>query len=449
MSIITENNARHIRREIEWFTRVLDTRLKLYFGQECEIPDIFKIPPPKLNDFESIYSNFVNLNNLSFEDRIVLILSLIPHIKPQLLDIFFKKNDFHDKGFTEFGGITGHTHNGFIPTAETALFILAGNDLESRFLYHNLFESTYLFSQSNILTLHHVNNEESFFSGALALSSEYIDLFTTGLVKKPGFNTDFPAKLITSEMDWCDLVLEQYTFDNLEEIRIWMEFGDVMLNEWGLKKTVKPGYRSLFYGPPGTGKTLTAILIGKHTGRDVYRIDLSMVVSKYIGETEKNLSKIFSKADNKDWILFFDEADALFGKRTNVNDAHDRYANQEVSYLLQRIEDFNGLIILASNMKSNIDDAFTRRFQSVIYFPMPKPELRLKLWQNTFSKKSVLEEKIDLQSVAKEYELSGGSITNIVRFCSLMALKRGDNTIILSDLETGIKREFQKEGKTK
>ena len=127
----------------------------------------------------------------------------------------------------------------------------------------------------------------------------------------------------------------------------------------------------LFIGASGTGKKTFASLIGQQSGKEIFRIDLSMVVSKYIGETERNLELIFAKAESKDWILFFDEADALFGKRTNVRDAHDKYANQEVAYLMKRIEDHNGIVILATNKKSNIDEAFTRRFNSIIHFPLP------------------------------------------------------------------------------
>jgi len=188
--------------------------------------------------------------------------------------------------------------------------------------------------------------------------------------------------------------------------------------------------------------------LGKHTGRDVYKIDLSMIVSKYIGETEKNLSNVFRQAEHKNWILFFDEADALFGKRTSLNDAHDRYANQEVSYLLQRIEVFDGIVILASNMKSNLDDAFTRRFESIIHFPMPKPSERIKLWQKGFSKASVLEDKVKLDQIAKEFKLSGGAIMNVIRYSSLMALKENNNKITLNNLIEGVKKEYHKEGKT-
>ena len=153
-------------------------------------------------------------------------------------------------------------------------------------------------------------------------------------------------------------------------------------------------------------------------------------------------------AEHRNWILFFDEADALFGKRTRVDDSHDRYANQEISFLLQRIEDFNGVVILASNLKTNIDDAFLRRFQSVVYFPMPKPTERLRIWKNAFSPKAVLEEKIDLGRIAEKYDISGGTIMNVVRYSSLKALSRNEATVLLEDMEEGIRRELLKEGRT-
>jgi SpoVK/Ycf46/Vps4 family AAA+-type ATPase len=191
------------------------------------------------------------------------------------------------------------------------------------------------------------------------------------------------------------------------------------------------------------------MLLGKNTGLDVYRIDLSMIVSKFIGETEKNLANVFDQAMNHKWILFFDEADALFGKRTSASSAHDRYANQEVSYLLQRIEDYPGVVILATNLKSNIDEAFARRFQNMIHFPMPGTEERLQLWEKAFSKNSKLDDGVDLFKIASTHVISGGAIINVVRYCSLMAIERGDNIILGSDIEKGIKREFKKEGKVK
>jgi SpoVK/Ycf46/Vps4 family AAA+-type ATPase len=249
-------------------------------------------------------------------------------------------------------------------------------------------------------------------------------------------------------MEWDDLVLPGYTLSQLFEIETWLKYHSVLMNEWGMIRKLKPGFKTLFHGPPGTGKTLTAALLGKKTGTDVFRIDLSKIVSKYIGETEKNLAKVFDRAENKNWILFFDEADALFGKRTNINDAHDRYANQEVAYLLQRIEDYDGLVILASNFKSNIDVAFMRRFQSMIHFPLPNPDERLLLWENGFSEKCTLEEKIDLHKIANDFEMAGGSIINVIHFSSLMALSRDSSIILQKDILEGIKREFAKKGMT-
>jgi SpoVK/Ycf46/Vps4 family AAA+-type ATPase len=267
-------------------------------------------------------------------------------------------------------------------------------------------------------------------------------------VKRPKFSLTFPAKPVETKLDWEDVILEEHTKKQILEILSWLEHGPTLLNDWGLNKRIMPGYRCLFHGPSGTGKTITAGIIGKMTGREVYKIDLSMVISKYIGETEKNLAKIFDKAENKGWILFFDEADALFGKRTEVKDSHDRFANQEVSYLLQKVEDYDGLVILATNFKSNMDDAFSRRFQSIVYFPIPKSEQRLQLWKNAIPTTAKLSPEIDLAQIANKYEMAGGSIMNIIRYAALMAIKSGGGIILQSDLQEGIIREFRNEGKT-
>jgi hypothetical protein len=441
-------NAETLEREMAWLSEVIDTRLKLHFGEECSFADIYEITPPDPVHAESNYASLVTHYTMDFNERVALLIALAPHIRPQLLDVFFVKNANFDRGFTEFGGVKGNAHGGFIPTAETILFVLAGEDLQSRFHLQYLFSAEHFFARHSLLKLEHAAGPDPLQSGVASLSREILDFLTLGEVRQPDFDRDFPARRISTPMEWDDLVLEEQTFDQLDEIKAWIEFESTIMNDWGMRKKLKPGYRALFYGPPGTGKTLTATLLGKLTRRDVYRIDLSMVVSKYIGETEKNLSKIFEQAEHKNWVLFFDEADALFGKRTKVDDAHDRYANQEVSYLLQRIEDFDGIVILASNFKSNLDEAFTRRFQSVINFPMPQPGERLKLWQKSFSEFTTLDASINLTEIAGKYEMAGGAMMNVVRYCSLKALRRGDTIISLADFEEGIRREFKKEGRT-
>lgn len=173
---------------------------------------------------------------------------------------------------------------------------------------------------------------------------------------------------------------------------------------------------------------------------DVYRIDLSMIVSKYIGETEKNLARVFDLAENRNWILFFDEADALFGKRTSTNTSNDQHANQEVAYLLQRIEDFPGMIILATNLRSNIDEAFSRRFQSVIYFPMPTEELRAEIWRKMLKKwPGGVDEELIIMAAGTE--LSGGAITNVIRRCALSLVNQKDKSLNKSILNNALQKE--------
>jgi ATPase family associated with various cellular activities (AAA) len=437
-------NARDLEAELEWFAAVLDARLQAYFGTAQSVPDL---PPPELDGSPSYYAAFLLEHEVPPSARLIILLALIPHVRPQLLDVLWTRNEATQRGFTEFGGVQGTSHGGFLPTGETAVFLLAGDDLAARFETTRLFESDQFLARHNVLHLSPVAAGESQLSGVLTLSRELLYRFTTGVERKPSFNSDFPARLIRTELSWSDLVLPAATLDQLEEIKSWVLHGRTLLDDWGMRHKLRPGFTSLFHGPPGTGKTLSACLLGKHCGCDVYKVDLSMIVSKYIGETEKNLARVFDMAEHKGWILFFDEADALFGKRTRVDDAHDRFANQEISFLLQRIEDFDGVVILASNFKANIDDAFLRRFQSVVHFPMPKPAERLSIWREAFPRQARLEERIDLARIAEKHELSGGTILNVVRHALLQALSRGVQTILLDDLEEGTRRELLKEGR--
>jgi AAA+ superfamily predicted ATPase len=403
---------------------------------------------PSLDGDHSVYADFVRYYQLTEAERLALMLALIPHIQPHMLDVFFASNKQSGRGYTEFGGVKGTRHGGFIPTIETAFFILAGNDLAKRFRLHKLFEPDHIFLSHNILQLDPPGNGEPSSGSTLILTDEYVDFFTTGTYRKPVFSTQFPAKRLTTELTWNDLVVDEYTDKQLNEIRIWIQQGKRLLSDWNMYKKLKPGYKALFYGPPGTGKSFTAALMGKEFGMEVYRVDLSMVISKYIGETEQNLEKVFKKAENKNWILFFDESDALFGKRTGISDAHDKYANQEIAYLLQRLEDYPGLVIMASNMRNNLDEAFTRRLQSIIHFAKPQPRERFRIWNQAFSKQCEKPAKEELERIANQYELAGGSIMNVVQYASLLALHRNDNKITIEDIIEGVKKEYNKEGKT-
>lgn len=403
-----------------------------------------------LHDWEDVappIDNFIRQHFLKDSEITILLIALAPHIQADFYDTVIQGNIERAGDFPQIGGTRGKNFRGFLPTGETALFLLAGDNMEKRMEVQELFSEDHLFAQKQILWLEEVPEGEPRMSGRIILTQEYIDLFTLGKVARPRFGLNFPAQLLETALEWNDLVVHPDTMEQIKELKVWVDYGNTLLQDWGMHRQLKPGYRALFHGPPGTGKTLTASLLGKYTGKDVYRIDLSMVVSKFIGETEKNLANLFAKAEHKDWILFFDEADALFGKRTNVRDAHDKYANQEVSYLLQRVEQYNGLVILATNFKSNIDDAFTRRFQSIIYFPLPGIEERSRLWSKILPTKVQLASDVSLPSLAQKYELSGAEITNVVQFACLRALDRGDQKLYYKDIYEGIRKEFQKEGR--
>jgi hypothetical protein len=437
-----------LERELAWFTRVLALRFQLYFAQgdvPPEPPPAADLAPPEPGDSTSPWASFVRERPLAVVERLALVLALVPHLRPQLLDVFFTKNATFDRRFTEFGG--ARIDDEFEPTGETLAFVLGGGSLEARMAVAQVLDPDHPFVRRDVMRPVPLNRDQPLMKAPLRISPEYLSLFTTGQRVRPTLGTEFPAQRLETALDWTDLVLHPGTLKQIQEIETFIIHGQTLMHDWAMAARLRPGYRALFYGPPGTGKTMSAALLGKLTSRDVYRVDLSLVVSKYIGETEKNLARVFDRAQQRDWILFFDEADALFGKRSETRDAHDRYANQEVAYLLQRIESFDGIAILASNQRDNLDDAFTRRFESVVYFPLPRPAERLRLWTQGFSPRARLEPGLDLDAVAREHELAGGAIINVIRYVSLAAIADGERAITRDDIVQGIRRELAKEGR--
>ena len=437
------SNAENLQGIFDWLKNSVSSSLRVYLGQI----EFLDRSPLSFSSDNSWLADFMERHNPGYEEFAILMSALAPHILPDFFNQIITEHLPEGGDFPEFGGVKGTNHRGILPTGETAQFILAGNDIEKRLEVQNILGSEHWFMKERILWLESVREGEPAMSGRLMLNPEVVEQLTIGTVSKPRFSMEFPAEYIETDMEWDDLVLPSGTLQQIREIENWITHNNTLLQEWGMKKRIKPGYRALFYGPPGTGKTLTASLLGKQTGKDVFRIDLSRVVSKYIGETEKNLSRLFDKAENKNWILFFDEADALFGKRTEIHDAHDKYANQEVAYLLQRIESYNGLVILASNRRNNIDEAFARRFQTIIQFPMPKADERHKIWVKTLPHQMTFDADIDWQKIATRFELSGAGILNVVHYCAVESLANPDEPLNTKWLEKAIIREFIKEGK--
>jgi AAA+ superfamily predicted ATPase len=415
---------------------------------ECLDPSGRPVRP--LDDYGIDGTEFADLHvglEPTTQEHLVVLLALVPHVRPELLGRLIGRYLPEGGDLPEFGGVRAEHHRGVLPTGETAQYVLAGDNLARRLDVQRLLSTEHWFARRHVLWLDPVREGEPVMSGRLILDAELTERLTTGTVSLPRFSTDFPAEHIETEMEWADVVLHPDTVREIREIERWMRFNDTVLDDWGMRKRVKPGYRALFHGPPGTGKTLTAMLLGKYSGRPVFRVDLSRVVSKYIGETEKNLSRLFDKAEHKDWILFFDEADALFGKRTDVRDAHDKYANQEVAYLLQRIESYAGLVILATNQRGNLDEAFLRRFQASVHFPMPRPDERCAIWSRSLPSQITVAEDVDWRDLAARFELTGAGIVNVAHFCALEALASETSRVDRMSLEVAILRELVKEGK--
>jgi len=425
---------------------VITNRIKAYAGQKhFDFNEGTKEIVKEKMDSRTLHED---LPSLSPEEWAVLIVALAPHVQPNFFESIIIAHMPNVGDFPEFGGVKATNHRGMLPTGETVQFIIAGMEIAERLAVQQLFREEHFFFKLGILWLEPVKEGEPVMSGRIILTQEWVDKILLGIAAAPRFGLDFPAKRVETTMLWEDVVLHPRTLQQIQDISTWLEFYPRLMEDENLQRKIKPGYRVLFYGPPGTGKTLTAALLGKQFGKEVYRIDLSQIVSKFIGETEKNLEGVFKKAESKNWILFFDEADALFGKRTNVQSAHDKYANQEVSYLLQRVEDYSGLLILASNFKNNLDEAFIRRFHAVVHFPMPSASERRSLWEKSMPSLLKPDTSVDLEDLASKYELSGASILNAVHFAMLKCYAKNEESLSQKDLTEGIRQEFLKDEKS-
>lgn len=256
------------------------------------------------------------------------------------------------------------------------------------------------------------------------------------------------ARKIEPRHVWGDIVLPEEVLRQLREICQRVVYRHRVLSDWGFgaKLSLGKGVNALFAGPSGTGKTMATEIIASELGLDLYKIDLSGVVSKYIGETERNLDRVFSAAEDANAILFFDEADALFGKRSEVRDSHDRYANIEISYLLQKMEEYEGLAILATNLRANLDEAFIRRLAFTIHFPFPDEASRLRIWRGIWPASMSLDPGVDLEFLAKQFKLSGGNIKNIALAAAFLAAE-SNSLVTMAHLLHATRREFQKLGK--
>ena len=390
------------------------------------------------------YSDNLRIWNPSAVERGLIVIGLALYFKPRIFDPLLKAAKDYNYTETRLGGIIGTAQTPFVPTGETAIFLLTNGSVEERMLVLNCLNQEHWLFEKGILLFEYKEPGLPITFQPFSLSSDYMEIFSKGVATKPNYSSQFPASLVKTNMEWSDLVVSKELIKEIRDIELWLEYEERLFGEMGLGRKIKEGYKVVFYGPSGTGKTLVAGLIGKKYDRDVYRVDLSQLSSKYIGETEKNIDNLFKQARNKNWILFFDEGESLFGKRSQSGQSNERYGNQQVGFLLQRMEDHPGVVILTTNLKSSIDEAFLRRFQKMIYFEAPDFEYRLDLWKKALEDTLPLADDVDLRLISKEHKLVGGQIVNIVKQIILRELGAQSEVIRLKTLEEAIAEELRK-----
>lgn len=424
----------NLTKEMNWLEECFQIRANQILKKDCH--DILPKAPNLVAD-NSFYGDFIRDRKLISYERMALAIALAPFLAPNIFNQL--QNNPLVAQYAKL--IRSSNQISLLPSGETVLFMLAGTDIEKRLLLQEILTADHFFYKESIIELGSTPTGEPEFLGHWTLSRQHREKFIHNQDLLPRMSPDFPADLITTKLDWEDLILAEITERNIQELRQHLVHYQAMVEQWGMLKHSRIGCRALFYGESGTGKTLVAGLLGKILNRQVFRIDLSLIISKYVGETSQHLRTLFNTAENKGWILFFDEGDALFSQRTNIHSDSpvSQYANQDTSFLLQRIESYNGIIIVATNFRSNIDQAFTRRFDHIIKFYPPENEKLLRLWRNVIPEQLRLDHKIDLSDINRQYNLSPAAVVQIVHRACLLTFVKGTKEISYDNLTLCIK----------
>jgi AAA+ superfamily predicted ATPase len=435
-------NAEVLNNELNWLATIVNIRVQeMISGGNNELP-----PAPILPNEKTSYGELIEEYKLTEKERLVLIVALAPQLRPELLTDELRDNERSIKILHPiYGGVIDQSSLHVYPTMQTVIYFLSGKD-NLKQLHHQLYiRKSNLFTEQIIFlgSSYSSEDEDNYRNQLVKIAPEYTEYILSGEKPRLDFGSHFPAKHGSTNLSWDDLVVDEHCMDQINEVKAWMNHAKQMNS----MAKIRPGFPCLFFGPPGTGKTLTATLLAKHYGKDVFKVDLSMIVSKYIGETEKNLAALFDRVENKDAILFFDEADALFTKRTGVSNSNDKWANLEMSYLLQRMEEYEGLTILATNMRNNLDSAMVRRFGAMIYFGRPAIPERAKLWDKLKPEGIVFEGKIAMPQLHKA-DVTGANITNIYKYCMAQILEHKLKHIDHALLFKALRRELSKENRT-
>jgi hypothetical protein len=386
---------------------------------------------PVLDACDDEYARLIKKHRFNPEERLLLALALCNHYDPRML------NDLMSTPLLQMKCRALKTVNGLsvLPTAETFFYLVAGNNSEDYIRLHGYFSTGHPFYRDSILDLGDSVNGASRFDGGLNISITYRDLLLYNQYQPPRFSSEFPAHLLSTKLTWDDLVLMPQTQNLLGEMKNRLIY-EATIRNWEtprgkLDDHMRPGMRVLLYGASGQGKTLTTALFGKLLKRDVYRIDLSSIISKYVGETSRNLRTLFDTAERKDWIIFIDEGDALLGMRSDLSSNQSSTAhnnNQDVAYILQRIETFHGIVFVATNLASNIDPAFERRFEGRIQYLALSADKQRQVWENVWPNR-LKTDNANITALLTEYPLSPASIVNVVQRIAILMAHKQEETV--------------------
>lgn len=433
---IPNHSYNQLEPYIEWFKQLSKTI--------SENKDEFSIAGLPDHQNNTIFSYFKD-NNITPEQQLIIVILLLDIYFPELFLPFIKVySQENTRGV--IGGKLCEYSKLYEPSVQTAIFLLAGGCPKKRLSYSFLLEESNntLFADGII---DYKYEKQTGLRAPVVLNED----FRLSLIGKnaPRLDTgdNFPARLSSTQIKFEEVILSETTLTALAPLFRYLKVRKEISSDAELSKAVRPCFMTVFSGFPGTGKTVAAKTIGKMYGLPTYSLDLSRVVSKYIGEFEKAIDKVFTRFSGKDCILFIDEADSIFTKRLeNIAEAKDKYINQEMAYLLQRIEDYNGVIILASNVanfKQQVDNAMIRRIRSIVQFPFPLSNERKQLWENAFPKQLKYEDKL-FEKLADSFQFTGASIYSIVSEVVLYVIAEKVDVISFEVIKPFLEADFRK-----
>jgi hypothetical protein len=422
--------------ELKWLREIIDSRKK-----DAEIPlsVLAQKHSPPVQTASSAYASFLH-NELSdsIEARIMLALILATQIDPAFPDKLLLENN-HARL------VRSKESNEPIISGDTVLWLIAGDNANEKIKWHILFDAKHPFTTGGIITPGQTEPGTSIYSAPLILNRTMRDLFLYNEKRIPRYSFDFPARRIEGGMtSWDDFELNEGTREALHQAFAVMKQHENIHN-WEISKLTKPGCCVLFHGGSGQGKTASARFFGSLLGRDVYELAIEGISSKWVGESIQRFEQFFIQAEQNNWIVVINEADSLFGKRSDSgagDQQGSRYADQDVSYLIQRMESFAGLLILTTNMRTNLDLAFQRRFDAEVFFSQLGPESLKKLFDKVWpSNEMEYESSFNWQPLFQNFPIPPASLYNVIRMACAVSLENGLRTVAAPLLEKLVKNE--------